>query len=64
MSNRLLGLLDVHAPVINTIKMGALAYMSRRIHGELVFALLILNSWGCMYFETQAICPSARIDSS
>ena len=39
MSNGLIGLLDVHAPVINTIKMGALAYMSRRIHGELVCAL-------------------------
>ena len=42
----------------------SLAHRSKRIHAELVFALLILDSWGCMYFETQAICPSARIDSN
>ena len=32
----------------------SLAHRSKRIHGELVFTILILNSWGCMYFETQA----------
>ena len=42
----------------------SLAHRSKRIHAELVFALLILDSWGCMYFETQAICPSTRIDSN
>ena len=41
-SNGLLGLLDVHAPAIHAIEMGGLAYMSRRIHGELV-----LRSAGC-----------------
>ena len=30
----------------------SLAHRSKRIHGELVFTILILNSWGCMYFET------------